>query len=115
MDFFRGVAEMFTSSILRLLVAAGTLALVYFLIVKPVLHTTEDAINKANRPSTVHSRQIQRSISRDIRHTSRQVRHQINQTLRGAGVPRQEKLLHCIQRAAGDVNRMQACSRRFSG
>jgi hypothetical protein len=42
------------------------------------------------------------------------VQRQINGVLHGSGLRKQERLLHCIQRAAGDVNRMQACSRKFS-
>jgi hypothetical protein len=115
MDFFRSLGGMFASSIMRLLVVAGTLAISYFLIVKPILNTTNDAIDKATRNiPTLNTKQIERRMSREARNSGRQTRRRINKALNGAGLRNQRKLLHCIQRAAGDVNRMQACSRRFS-
>ena len=118
MDFFRGLGGMFASSIMRLLVVAGTLALSYFLIVKPILHTADNAIDKASSQQSaqpVNTRQVQRRVRREIRNDTRRIQRQINTALRGAGLRRQTRLLHCIQRAAGNTNRMLACSRRFSG
>lgn len=42
-------AETFVSTILRGVVTIGILAAVYFLIVKPVLHTTENVVHDVNR------------------------------------------------------------------
>jgi hypothetical protein len=48
-DFVKGLFGMLTSSVLRLAVGVGILAAAYFFLVKPVLHTTDNAINSANR------------------------------------------------------------------
>jgi hypothetical protein len=118
---------MFTSSVLRLAVSVGILAAAYFFIVKPVLDTTNNAINQAGTQFGVNSdlgraiRQsnvnpdVGRQIARSIRRTNRQVQRQINRSLRqtSPGARRQKRLLHCVQHAHGNVNRMQRCARRF--
>ena len=103
---------MFASGIVRLLVVAGTMVLAYLLFVRPILDTTNEAINQFNVPDT--SNQIQHSIQRSIRQTNRQVQRQVNRSFNQTpGVQSQQKLLRCVQRAHGNVTRIQACSRRF--
>ena len=116
MDILRNLFGSLTSGIIRLAVAVGILAAAYFFIVKPVLKTTDNAIKTSNET-------IQRSlggsglndIGKTIDSVNRQVQRQIRQSFkttkrRGAN-PR--RLVHCIQRAAGDVHRIQRCTRRF--
>ena len=127
MDFLRSLLGMFTSSVLRLAVSVGILVAAYFLIVRPVLDTTNKAIDSASTQFGVNSdigraiRQsdvnpnVGRQIARSIRRTNRQVQRQINRSLRqtSPGARRQKRLLHCVQHAHGNVNRMQRCARRF--
>jgi hypothetical protein len=85
--------------VIRLLVAVGILAAAYFFIVKPVLHTTDHAIDSANK--TLES----------VDHT---VQHQIHSAFDSAkkhGSPR--RLVHCIQRAEGDVHKIRRCTLKF--
>ena len=49
MDFLRNLFGNLTSGIIRLLVTVGILAAAYFFIVKPVLKTTDNAIDSANK------------------------------------------------------------------
>jgi len=49
MDILRNLFGSLTSGVIRLLVSVGILAAAYFFIVKPVLHTTDNAINSANK------------------------------------------------------------------
>ena len=115
MDVLRNLFGNLTSGIIRLAVTVGILAAVYFFIVRPVLDTTNNAIDSANQglngPNGI-SRQIQRSINQTNRQVQRSVNRSLNQAQRQGGHdPR--KLLRCVQRARGNVNRIQACTRRF--
>jgi hypothetical protein len=116
MDILRNLFGSLTSGIIRLAVTAGVLFLVYLLIVKPVLKTTDNAIKTSNET-------IQKSFQAggldDIGKTIRSVNHQVQRqiqrsfhaTKHAGGNP--QRLVHCIQRAAGDVHRIQRCTRRF--
>jgi predicted PurR-regulated permease PerM len=128
-DFVRSLFGMLTSSVLRLAVAVGILAAAYLLIVRPVLDTTNKAIESANtfngslnsniqqsiRQSNV-SPNIGRQIRRSIRRTNRQVQRQLNRSLHQTAPnrARQTRLLRCVQHAHGNVNRMQRCARRYN-
>ena len=128
MDFLKSIFGMLTSSVLRLAVAVGILAAAYFFIVRPVLDTTDKAIESAGtfnqalnatigqsvRQSNLNpnvGRQIRRSIKRANRQVQRQLNRNLNQT--ASTQRRQRHLLHCVQRAHGNVNRIQRCSRRY--
>jgi len=126
-DFLKSLFGMFTSSVLRLAVSVGILAAAYFFIVKPVLNTTNNAINQASSQFGVNSdlgraiRQsdvnpnVGREIRRSIRRVNRQVQIQITRSVHqtSPNAWRQKRLLHCVQHAHGNVNRMQRCTRRF--
>lgn len=121
---------MLTSSVLRLAVAVGIIAAAYLFIVRPVLDTTNKAIeassangfnqslnanvDKSIRQSNVDP-SVGRQIRRSIRQVNRQMQRQVNISLRQTdpGQRRQKRLLHCVQHAHGNVNRMQRCTRRF--
>jgi hypothetical protein len=128
MDFIRSLFGMVTSSVLRLAVAVGILAAAYLFIVRPVLDTTNKAIESANGFNGALNANINRSINqsnvdpsvgrqirRSIRQVNRQVRRQVNHSLRQTAPQqrRQTRLLHCVQHARGNVARMQRCTRRF--
>jgi predicted PurR-regulated permease PerM len=113
-DFLKSLFGMLTSSVLRLAVTVGILAAVYFFIVKPVLDTTNNAIESANSYSSGLQSDIGRQIQRSIRQTNRQVQRQIKRSYRQSpNHARQQHLLRCVQRAHGNVNRIQRCGRRF--
>jgi len=115
MDVLRNLFGNLTSGIIRLAVTVGILAAVYLFNVRPVLDTTNNAIDSANQsfngPNGI-SRQIQRSINQTNRQVQRSVNHSLNQAQRQGGHDPQ-KLLRCVQRAHQNVNRIQACTRRF--
>jgi hypothetical protein len=125
MDFLKSVGGMFTSSVLRLAVTVGTLAAVYFFLLKPVLDTTNDTIDRFSRPinqslalSQQQLRQAQRQIQRNVRQENvpaQQVPGQIKITRTLSGLtPRQAKrLTRCIGRAQG-VEGFNRCFNRFS-
>ena len=117
MEFLRDVFGSLASGIIRLAVAVGVLAAAYLFIVKPVLHTTENVSNTVNNSIESANKSFEQSfgphsdVSKTLRKANRQVQIQIARSLHQAkhngGAM---KLLHCVQRAAGDVHRMQRCT-----
>jgi hypothetical protein len=104
-DLLRNLFGNVTSGIIRLAVTGGILVLCYLFIVKPVLDTTNEAIKSSGID------QIGKSLNGVGREIKRQVRHSFQATKRQGGNP--QKLVRCIQRANGDVQRIERCTRRF--
>lgn len=119
MDVLRNLFGNLTTGIIRLAVAVGILAAVYFFAIRPVLDTTNKAIDSANesfRQSFAGQNAVQRQIQHNIRQTNRRVQRQItisfHKTRRGGGASPQQ-LLRCVQRANGNVNRIQRCAQKY--
>jgi gas vesicle protein len=117
MDFLRNLFGNLTSGIIRLLVTVGILAAAYFFIVKPVLKTTDNAIDSANKSFEksfgTHGTNIT-DISGTIDEVNKQVEREIRKALKAAkheGNP--ERLVKCIQHAKGDVQKIQRCTVKF--
>jgi hypothetical protein len=115
MDILRNIFGTLTSGVIRLLVSVGILAAAYFFIVKPVLHTTDNAIKSANES-------FEKSFGEDglgglqttFEDVNRQVERQIKRSFHVAkkdGNPK--RLVKCVQRAHGDVHRIQRCTVKF--
>ncbi len=105
MDLLRNLFGNLTSGIIRLAVTAGVLLLCYLFIVKPVLKTTSDAINQSG------INQIGKSLNGVSREIKRQVHRSFRVTKQRGANP--QKLVHCIQRANGDVKHIERCTRKF--
>ena len=117
MDILRNLFGNLTSGLIRLLVTVGILAAAYFFIVKPVLNTTGDAIDKANR-SFEKSFGTQGTDLTDIGGTIEDVNRKVQIEIRRSFHPAKKegspkKLVRCIKRAQGDVQRIQRCSVKF--
>jgi len=104
MDLLRNLFGNLTSGVIRLAVTAGVLVLVYLLFLKPILKTTNDAIDKAGFD------QIGKSIEGVSKEVQRQVHHSFHAT---GSAARRQRLVHCVKRANGDVQRIQRCTRQF--
>jgi hypothetical protein len=115
MDILRNLFGSLTSGIIRLLVSVGILAAAYFFIVKPVLHTTDNAIDSANKT-------FEKSFGKDglgglqktFDDVDRQVQIQIQRSFHVAkqgGNPK--RLVRCIKRSRGDVQKIQRCTVKF--
>jgi hypothetical protein len=122
MDILRNLFGNVTSGIIRLLVTVGILAAVYLFIVKPVLDTTENVSDTVNSSIRSANESFERSFgphsesSKALRRANRQVQIQITHSVRQAkhaagGDPM--RIVRCIQRANGDVDKMQLCAKRF--
>ncbi|MBS1887207.1 MAG: hypothetical protein JSU06_08465 [Actinobacteria bacterium] len=121
MEWLTNLFGNLTSGVIRLAVTVGILAAVYFFIVKPILHTTEKTVESTNKAvehsfnqTTVDTKAIEAKVNKTIEEVNRQVQGQVRRSFHAAkanGNP--EKLLHCIQRANGNVHRIERCSRRY--
>jgi hypothetical protein len=117
MDILRNLFGNLTSGIIRLLVTVGILAAAYFFIVKPVLNTTDKAIDSANQSfgkSFGTPGADVTDIGKTIEDVNRRVQREVRRSFRTAekkGNPK--KLVRCIRRARGDVHRIQRCAARF--
>jgi hypothetical protein len=117
MDILRNLFGSLTSGVIRLLVAVGILAAAYFFIVKPVLNTTDNAIDSANQSFEksfgVHGVDIT-DISGTIEDVNRQMQRQIRRSFHTAkkeGDPK--RLVRCIKHSHGNVQRIQRCTVKF--
>lgn len=115
MDILRNLFGSLTSGVIRLLVSVGILAAAYFFIVKPVLHTTDNAIDSANRTfEKSFGDDGLGGISKTFEDVDKQVQVQIRRSFHTAKVDGSPKrLIHCIKHANGDVHRIQRCTVKF--
>ena len=136
MDFLKSIAGMFTSSVLRLAVAVGVIAAIYFFAIRPVLDTTNKALDSANTfqlQSGGAGGDLSQDIRRTINQTNRQIQRQLRQSGRQANLaqqapgtvqikrtfhgltPRQaRRLTRCVNRAQGQLRRINRCFDRFA-
>jgi predicted PurR-regulated permease PerM len=121
-EFLRNFFSSLSSGVIRLAVAVGILAAVGFFIVKPILHTTENTVNSANKAfeksfneaPTVNVKGIEEKVDKTIEDVNRQVQTQVKQSFHTAKVHgHPKKLLHCVQHANGNVHRIERCTRRY--
>jgi len=104
MDLLRNLFGNLTSGIIRLAVTAGVLFLAYLFIVKPVLDKTDEAFHSTGFDQ----------IGKSIEGVSKQIKREVHRSFEVTGsAARKQKLVHCVQHAGGDVQRIQRCTRRF--
>src|SRR6478735_6076112 len=105
MDILRNLFGSLTSGIIRLLVTVGILAAAYFFIVKPVLKTTDKAIDGVNQSfEKSFGENGLGGLQKTFDDVNRQVEREIKRSLHTAerdGSPK--RLVKCVQRAHGDV------------
>ncbi len=100
------MSETLARSLIRLIVTIGILAAVYFFLVRPILDTTNDTIDKAfDSFDGVES-------SLDNAFEDAGINNPPNLT--GVGKTDAEKVLACVQRVQPDTTKMQKCAERFT-
>jgi len=107
------------SALLKIAVTAATLALVYILVISPILHTTENISNSTNDTIQKSMQNVNDAFDQPGNgfNTSngsvtiqRKITRQLKTTKPGAGTP----VIKCIQRANQNVNKVIACSKRYN-
>jgi methionine aminopeptidase len=117
-EILRNLFGSFASGVIRLIVGVAILAAAYFFIVKPVLKTTDHAIDSANQSfekSFGPGADIT-DISGTIESVNRKVQREIRKSFKAAekaGGGNPNKLVKCVQRAHGDVHKIQRCTVKF--
>lgn len=126
MEILRNVIGHLSAGLVRLLVTVGILAAVGYFLVRPALETTKQISREANES-------IQRGfdqgrggngaggagiedVSKTLREVNRRVEREIRRSFRVArshGVRNPRKLVRCIQRAEGNVRKIERCTVRF--
>jgi hypothetical protein len=104
MDLLRNLFGNVTSGIIRLAVTGGILFLAYLFFVKPVLETTDQIVKQAGFDQ----------IGKSLDGVGDQIKQEVNRSLRTTKRRGQRRrLVACVQRANGNVVRIQRCTRRF--
>ncbi len=117
MDILRNLFGSLTSGIIRLLVTVGIIAAAYFFLLKPVLETTDKAIESTNR-TFEQSFGVEdvdlTDVGKTIEQVNRRVERQIRRSFHAAekeGNPK--RLVRCIKKASGNVDRIKRCTVKF--
>jgi hypothetical protein len=127
-EILRNLLGNLGSGVIRLVVAVGIIAAVGYFLVRPALETTEKLSKEANDS-------IQKSINQnfnqslgkngagieDVNKTLQEVNETVEREIKRSfhfaekhgGPANPKKLVHCIQRADGNVHRIQRCTVRF--
>ena len=100
------MSETLARSLIRLIVTVGILAAVYFFMIRPILDTTNDTIDKAfDSFDGVGS-------SLDNAFEDAGINNPPNLT--GASKTDAERVLACVKRVQPDTTKMQRCAERFT-
>ena len=103
-------AGTFISPLLKILTTVAVLAASYFFIVKPVLETTDNAIDRSF-DSFEGIENVGPNVQKSVREAQRLAEQQ--QAASNAQVEEANKLLACITDAEGNVTVIQRCNARF--
>ena len=99
------MSETLARSLIRLIVTVGILAAVYFFMIRPILDTTNDTIDKAFDSFGG----VESSLDNAFEDAG------INPpNLSGAGKTDAERVLACVERVQPDTTKMQRCAERFT-
>ncbi|HEX6115646.1 MAG TPA: hypothetical protein VFY99_01005 [Solirubrobacterales bacterium] len=103
-------AGTFISPLLKILTTVAILAAAYFFIVKPVLETTDNAINRGF-DQFENFDELSPNVQQSVRKAERLQAQQAASS--AAQIDEANKLLDCITDAEGNVTVIQRCNQRF--
>ena len=118
------------SGVIRLTVAVGIIAAVAIFLVRPALDTTKEALDRGQQISKEANESFQKSLNpnfgkngaglEDVNKTLQEVNKTVEREIKHSfhvveshGVVNPKKLVRCIQRADGNVHKIQRCTVRF--
>jgi hypothetical protein len=111
------MAEMLANNLIRLIVSIAILGAVYLFFVRPILDTTNNALdsvhdsfNSAFDDVGLDNVDINKVKNGNFGSIQQQIKHADLSTQQQRQA---EKLLHCVQQAQPDTTKMQACAERF--
>jgi hypothetical protein len=103
-------AGTFISPLIKILTTVAILAASYFFIVKPVLETTDNAIDRGFEQFDNFD-EFGPNVQKSVREAQKLAQQQ--QAASNAQVDEANKLLECITDADGNVTVIQRCNQRF--
>ena len=123
MEILRNLLGNLGSGVIRLVVAVGIIAAVGYFLVRPALETTEklskeanDSIRRSFDPNFGKNgagiEDVQKTIDRVNKRVERQIKRSFH-AVESHGVLNPKKLVKCIQRAEGNVHKIQRCTVKF--
>lgn len=107
------------NAVVRIVILAATLALVYFFIIRPVLDTTDKAFESAGSWTDGLTTQVQNSIEEATSSTStssgpsQQKIQRLQREIRKVPPNRLSRLNPCLTRVSPNVDRMIRCAERL--
>ena len=113
-----------SSGVIRLLVTVGILAAVGFFIVKPILNKTGEITKESNETfrksfnrgfgkNGAGLEDVNKTLQEVNKTVEREIKKSMHFAEKHTSVASPKKLVRCIQRADGDVHRIQRCTVRF--
>ena len=103
-------AGTFISPLLKILTTVAILAAAYFFIVKPVLETTDNAINRGF-DQFENFDDFSPNVQKSVRKAQKLQEQQAASS--SAQIDEANKLLDCITDASGDVAQISRCNQKF--
>jgi hypothetical protein len=100
------------TGLVRLLVVAGTLAAVYYFVVRPVLDTTEKVSGGIN--SSIQQTLDEANQAFDQTNVKPQTQTQITTYIKNVPTKRLPQLSQCINRNPSSIAHIERCARRLS-
>jgi hypothetical protein len=118
------------SGVIRLAVTVGIIAAIGIFLVRPALDTTKEALDRGQQISKEANESFQKSLNphygkngagiEDVNKTLEEVNKTVEREIKKSfhvveahGVLNPKKLVRCIQRAEGNVHKIQRCTVRF--
>lgn len=101
------------NAVVKIVILAATLALVYFFIIKPVLATTENVSNAVS--SNINN--VMDDVNQAFEESNQAGGYnqvQIKRKITRVDGKDQQRLLRCVQNANQSINRIQRCAAKFS-
>ena len=95
--------------IIKIVTTVAILGAVYLFIVKPILDTTNNTIDRAFDESANIQKSVQQSIKQANQQAQQQGAGSVQFSASGLTPKQADKIQRCVDRAGGDVNALQAC------
>jgi hypothetical protein len=117
MEFLTQLFGNLTSGMIRLAVGVGIIAAVGVFIVKPVLDTTDHAVDSANKAFEspgIDTKAIEAQVNKAVEDVNNHVQVEVEHSFHATTVHGDpQKILHCVQKANGNVKRIERCAKKY--
>ena len=117
MEFLTQLFGNLTSGMIRLGVAVGIIVAVGIFIVRPILDTTDHAVDSANKAFEspgIDTKAIEAHVNEAVEDVNDHVQVEVEHSFHATTVHGDpEKILHCVEKADGNVHRIDRCAKKY--